>query len=205
MKIGLLGGTFNPVHNGHLLLADGAEKFLKLDQVLWIPARIAPHKAEAAASRSSFDSAQDERSRGATAEDRAAMVELAIRDHPSFQLSRVELERPPPSYTIDTVRQIQSQLNDSKIELVFLVGSDTASELSGWRQFDRLSRLVRFAAVPRPGHPVGPLPGGVKEIPVKTLDISSSEIRQRIRQGQPVQSFLPEPVLRCIEEHQLYR
>ncbi|MBI3615479.1 MAG: nicotinate (nicotinamide) nucleotide adenylyltransferase [Candidatus Omnitrophica bacterium] len=200
-----MGGTFNPVHNGHLLLAEGAKKLLKLDQVLWIPAHIAPHKTEADKSCSSFDKAQDERSRSVSPEDRAEMVELAIRDHPSFQLSRVELERPPPSYTIDTVRQIQEQFKDSKNEWFLLVGSDTARELPTWREYDRLKQLVQPIAIPRPGKNSDPLPAGVREIPVKTPDISSSEIRELIRQGQPIQSLVPEPVYRYIEKRRLYR
>jgi len=133
------------------------------------------------------------------------MVELAIRGHPSFQLCRVELDRPPPSYTIDTVRQLQSELRDPEIVWYFLVGSDTALELPAWREFGRLSKLVEFVAIPRPGHPAGSLPDGVREIPVKTLEISSSEIRRWIREGRSIHSVVPEAVGRYIEEHRLYR
>ena len=191
MRIGLLGGTFNPVHKGHLLLAEGAKRILKLDQVLWIPARQSPHKAKASAL--------------ASPKDRAAMVELAIRDHPDFKLSRIELERPSPSYTIDTVRQLQAQVKGRSVIWFFLIGSDIARELPAWRQFDQLVKRVQFVAIPRPGY-TGPLrPEGVKEISVKTINISSSEIRQRIRQKRPIRSFVPAPVCRYIEEHGLYR
>ena len=191
MRIGLLGGTFNPVHNGHLLLAEGAKQVLKLDQVLWIPARQAPHKAEV----KGF----------ASPRDRAIMVELAIRDHPDFKLSRIELERPPPSYTIDTIRQLQAQVKGRSVHWYFLIGSDTARELPSWREFGQLVKKLKFMAIPRPGHTSGVLPEGVREIPVKTVDISSSEIRQRIREGQSIRSFVPEAVCRYIEERRLYR
>lgn len=191
MRIGLLGGTFNPVHRGHLLLAEGAKQILKLDQVLWIPARQSPHKAKGSSL--------------ASPKDRTAMVELAVRDHPDFKLSRIELERPSPSFTIDTVRQLQAQVKNRSVQWVFLIGSDIAPELTGWRQFDQLVKLVEFVAIPRPGNRSGLLPKGVREIPVKTLNISSSEIRKRIREGRPIRPFVPEAVCRYIEEHGLYR
>ncbi len=191
MRIGLLGGTFNPVHKGHLLLAEGAKRILKLDQVLWIPARQSPRKEEADGL--------------ASPKDRAAMVEMAIRDHPDFKLSRIELERPAPSYTIDTIRQLQAQVKGRSVLWFLLIGSDIAPELPSWRQFDQLIKRVQFAVIPRPGHSSRVLPAGVKEIPVKTLNISSSEIRQRIREGRPIRSFVPEAVCRYIQERGLYR
>ena len=190
MRIGLLGGTFNPVHQGHLLLAEGALRHLNLDELLWIPAHLPPHK---------------EVEGKISPEDRARMVELAIHGYPAFRLSRVELDRPPPSYTIDTVELLRRERPDPGHQWFFLVGSDTARELSTWRRIDRLKTLVRFAAVPRPGQEKSPLPNGVLEIPVKTLGISSSEIRRKIRDGLSVREEVPEPVWRYMEEKGLYR
>lgn len=191
MRIGLLGGTFNPVHRGHLLLAEGAVKHLGLDELLWIPAHLPPHKdVEGKVSP----------------EDRARMVELAIQGRPAFRLSRVELDRPPPSYTIDTVTLLRRERPEPDHAWFFLIGSDIARDLGTWREIEQLKTLVQFIAVPRPGSmKTGSLPAGVREIPVQTLDVSSSEIRRRVREGLPVRDEVPEPVFRYMEEKGLYR
>ena len=186
---GILGGTFNPVHRGHLLLAEGALRGLKLDRVLWVPAHLPPHKAVAC---------------HVSAFDRARMVELAIQGHPGFALSRVELERPPPSYTVDTVDLLRSRFH--KAEWWLLLGSDTAREIPGWRSARRLRRLVRFAAIPRPDDPAGlSVPPFVQLLRVQTLPISSSSVRQRVRLGWEIHSCVPAAVARYIEEKGLYR
>ncbi|MBI3317635.1 MAG: nicotinate (nicotinamide) nucleotide adenylyltransferase [Candidatus Omnitrophica bacterium] len=204
MKIGIFGGTFNPVHLGHLLLAEGARERLKLDLVLWVPARLPPHKSV---------------SGEVSSEERCRMVELAIEGHPAFRLSRVELNRTGPSYAIDTIRELQSQFPGKKTEWVFLVGSDTARELPTWKQIGELMTLIQFAAVPRPRggtfrphlsrlperRRISALPAAVEEIPVKTPDISSSEIRQRLREGRSIRYWVPEAVRLHIEEGDLYR
>jgi nicotinate-nucleotide adenylyltransferase len=190
MRIGILGGTFNPVHNGHLSMAAGALKELALDQVLWVPTRIPPHKEVADR---------------VSAEDRARMVELAIQGHPAFQLSRVELEREAPSYTIDTLLQLKKEHPSSETKWFFLVGSDAAKELAHWRRWEELRGLTQFVVIPRPGHPAVSLPQGVIGIPVAPPDISASEIRDRIRQGRSIEGLVPGPVARYIEEKGLYK
>ncbi len=190
MRIGLLGGTFNPVHLGHLLLADGAQEALQLDQVVWIPTRLPPHK-----------SVPEEIS----AEDRAQLVQLAIQDHPAFRLSRLEVDRPPPSYTIDTVRQLQAGSAEGSTNWFFLIGSDNVKAITTWRQFDQLVKLVQFVVVPRPGHPPVNLPSGIRLVDVKTLGISASEIRRRIREGRSIRYLVPESVRLAIEKRGLYR
>ena len=190
MRIGILGGTFNPVHLGHLLLAEGALQESSLDQVLWVPAHVPPHKSVEGS---------------ASVEDRVRMVELAIQGHPCFQMSRIEVNRPPPSYTIDTVRQLQSKSEYAGADWFFLVGSDTAQELSTWKEIGELMKKVQFVAVPRPGRPVPVLPQGVTSIPAATLQISASEIRRRLQQGKSVRYLMPDPVLRYIKEKGLYR
>lgn len=190
MRIGLLGGTFNPVHLGHLLLAEGAQEALKLDQVIWIPTRLPPHK-----------SVPEEIS----PEERADLVQLAIQDHPAFRLSRLELGRPPPSYTIDTIRQLQAGSAEGSTNWFFLIGSDNVKTITTWRQFDQLVKLVQFVVVPRPGHPPVNLPSGIRWVDVKTLGISASEIRQRIREGRSIRYLVPEPVRLAIEQRGLYR
>lgn len=190
MRVGLLGGTFNPVHRGHLLMAQAAQRYLGLHKVLFIPAHLPPHK----------------RMEGnATAEDRARMVELALQGHPRLELSRVELDRPPPSYTVDTARLLRKQYPEVK-EWFFLVGSDTARQLPSWKEIAKLRRMVRFAVIPRPGDPLAPYPvAGVIRLPVTTAPVSSSLIRQRVRQGLEIRQMVPEGVARAIEERGLYR
>jgi len=191
VRIGLLGGTFNPVHLGHLLLAEGAKRCLSLDLLLWIPAQLPPHKNMEAR---------------VSPEDRARMVELAIQGHSAYRLSRVELDRPPPSYTIDTVRQLHEIFPDRGNEWFLLVGSENARELPHWREFAELRKRVKFVAVPRPGDPVdGNFPPGVKRLAITTANISSSNIRQRVRQGLEIRHLVPEAVGRFIEEKGLYR
>lgn len=190
-RIGLFGGTFNPVHRGHLLVAEGAARFLKLDEVWWIPAHLPPHKGVEGP---------------VSAEDRAKMVELAIQGNPCFRLCRAELDRPAPSYTIETVRALQKERPGPGIEWFFLVGSDTARELPTWREIAELKRRVRFVAVPRPGQAgLAQLPEGVQEILVQTVEISSSQVRDRIRRGQSVAGLVPEPVMEFLEKRGLYR
>lgn len=190
MRIGLLGGTFDPVHLGHLLLAEGAREALSLDHLLWIPAHVAPHKPAGPE---------------ASPEDRCRMVELAIQGHPHFRLSRLELDRPPPSYTIETVLRLQRDFPGSGNEWYFLLGAEAAAGLPSWRESQRLFVLVQFVAVPRPGVPVSRLPEQVRPLPVQTLDISASEIRQHVREGRSIRYRVLEPVRRFIEEKGLYR
>lgn len=189
MRIGIFGGTFNPVHNGHLKLAEGALNELSLDRILWVPARIPPHKE--VADRTS-------------AEDRAQMVALAIQENPAFALSRVELEREAPSYTVDTVVQLK-KLHPSDTSWFFLVGSDAAQGLTHWRSWEELRGMIQFVVIPRPGHAAVSLQPGVKAIAVTTPRICASEIRQQVREGRPIEALVPGVVARYIEERGLYR
>lgn len=133
------------------------------------------------------------------------MVELAIQDNRRFQLSRIELDRPAPSYTIDTIRRLQSMPEYRSTQWFFLLGSDAAQGLATWREWETLQALVEFLVVPRPGHSVEPLPAGATELPVKTLDVSASDIRRRVKEGRSIRYLVPEPVRLTIEERQLYR
>lgn len=187
MKVGILGGTFNPVHLGHLALAEGAQQALGLDQVWWIPARVPPLKA-------SRDLA--------SAEDRVRMVELAIAGRPAFQLSRIELDRDGPSYTVDTLRAVTQAQPETAWHV--LLGSDTVPDLPKWRAIDEAMRLATFVVVPRPGVPWPMLPPQVQQIDVPAPDISASEIRRRVKAGQPIAGLVPDAVAQYVAQHHLY-
>jgi len=194
-RIGLLGGSFDPPHYGHLVSAQEVGWRLKLDTVLFLPARQNPLK-------------QGEP--GSAAEDRCEMVSLAIADNPRFELSRLDLDRPPPSYTADVLRALQS----SDRELFFVVGSDILPELPRWREPVEILRLARLAVVSRPGAPAPDVEalealvpgsrGRVELVSSPNIDISSRDLRRRVRCGEPIRYLTPRAVERYITGHGLY-
>jgi nicotinate-nucleotide adenylyltransferase len=189
-RVGLFGGTFDPVHTGHLEVADGVRRSLGLDRMLLVVAN---------------QPWQKEGGRDLTpAEDRLAMVEAAATAWPGLEPSRMEIDRGGPSYTIDTVRQLAGEKPDAEIYLV--VGSDVVGGLTSWKEEAALRRLVTLAVVGRPGSPPVPLPDGWSsvEVPTARFDVSSTELRLRLESGLPVNEWVPEPVIRCIEERGLY-
>lgn len=189
-RIGLFGGTFDPVHTGHLEAAEGVRRALGLDRMLLMVAN---------------QPWQKEGGRDLTpAEDRYAMVEAATSSWPGLEPCRMEIDRGGPTYTIDTVRQLQSDLPGAQIFLV--VGSDVVGGLTTWKDEPVLRRLVTLAVVGRPGVPRVPIPSGWSsvEVPAARFDISSTELRHRLEAGLAVIDWVPEPVIRCIEERGLY-
>jgi nicotinate-nucleotide adenylyltransferase len=190
-RIGLFGGSFDPVHNAHLALAQSALAELKLDELRWIPAGQAYQKAR----------------RLSDARDRAAMVALAIRDEPRFVLDHSELNRAGPSYTLDTVRAAQAAAPDAQWFLI--IGADQYAGLHTWKDWPELLARVTLAVANRPGA-VPPVDAAVlraphRVVPLPMLDISSTEVRQRVAAGQPVDALVPPQVARYIESHALYR
>ncbi|MBI1953002.1 MAG: nicotinate (nicotinamide) nucleotide adenylyltransferase [Candidatus Omnitrophica bacterium] len=190
MKIGLFGGTFNPVHRGHLLLAEGAQRALGLDRLLWVVSGIPPHKVPDPL---------------IAPEHRYEMVRLAVAGQARFEPSRIEMDQPGPSYTIDTVRRLQAGPPGRAAEWFLLVGSDSAGELPTWKSFESLKAMVQIVVIPRPDLPGAQAPAGVRTIAVTTLPISSSQIRQRVREGLPIEELVPEAVARYIAARGLYR
>ena len=198
-RIGLLGGTFDPPHYGHLLAAQEAAWRLGLDRVLFLPARRNPLK-------------RDELP--APAEDRVRMVELAIAGNPAFALSRADLDRPPPSYTVDLLWALRRAL-PSDAELLFLVGADILPELPAWHAPAEVLRLARLVVVARPGAPPPDVAALERALPAARgrvialatpgVDISSTEIRARVHAGRPIRYLTPEPVTAYILERTLYR
>jgi nicotinate-nucleotide adenylyltransferase len=196
-RIGLMGGTFDPVHHGHLSIASQALHEWNLDRVIFIPAKSPPHK----------------RGRAVTdAEHRYLMVELAIAGHPGFFGSRLELERAGDSFTVDTLRHFNERGCDPD-RLFFIVGADSVLELLTWHRHDEVIRRCTLLAAARPGFDLGKmdqqLPAAYRErirvLHAPGLEVSGSELRERVRRGQPVRYLVPEPVDAYIAKHRLYR
>ena len=196
-SLGILGGTFDPIHMGHLRMAEHVFQRMELESIVFIPAYVPPHKL-----------GQD----FAPAQDRYAMTELAVADNPHFTVSDMELKRTGVSYTIDTIRQLHAQYEDR--ELNFIIGADSVAQLHTWHNIEEMLELTRFVAVWRPGYEgameelVRHLGEQAKErvllLDTPVYDISSTEIRTRIRQGLGLAGLVPPAVERYIYEHGLY-
>jgi nicotinate-nucleotide adenylyltransferase len=197
-QIGLFGGTFDPPHLGHLILASEAYSQLGLDRLLWILTPDPPHKQEQLIS---------------PVEHRLAMVKLAIVDNPIFELSRVELDRPGPHYTLDTVEAISEKYPDADITPI--IGGDSLRDLPKWHKSKELLYACHWVGVMRrPGEEPDlrdledKLPGissKVHYVDAPLLEIASREIRNRAATGKPFRYYLPLPVFEYIEEHELYK
>ena len=184
MRIGVFGGTFNPIHLGHLLLAETARETLALDRVVFIPAYQPPHKT----------------TRGVLpGEVRLELIQRAIKDHPAFVASEIELQRQGTSYSIETVKSLHTQLPQAKLFL--LVGEDMLSVR--WFAWEDLKRLCTVVVAHRPG--AKPRRGtGLKWLEMPQVDIASSEIRSRLKAGRSIRYLVPPSVERYIRQHQLY-
>ena len=198
-KVGILGGTFDPPHIGHLWLATLAADCLGLGHVLLMPAARPPHKGRRAISN---------------AADRVMMTRLAIGGDPGLDLSLVEMERPGPSYTIDSLAQLRAHLGDA-VELVLIMAADSFAEIETWREPDRLLELAEWAVGPRPGTLMpdraglidryGPRASRIHLLEGPSLDVSSSEIRARVAAGRPIRYLVPRAVEELIVSRGLYR
>lgn len=187
MKVGLLGGSFNPVHYGHLILAETARERLGLTKVLFIPSSISPFKKEDLP----------------LPRHRSAMVSLAVKGHPGFFVSEIELKRGGISFTIDTLRLLQKKMPGAKF--YFLIGSDCLKNLLNWKEAEHLLHLCRFVVAKRPGFPLKAIPDGVQAIAIPQIDTSSQEIRRRVRLGKSIATQVPKGVEQYIRRHKLYR
>jgi len=198
MRIGILGGTFDPVHYGHLLIAETCRELLRLDQVRFVPALQSPLKVDQP---------------GADGHARADMIQLAIAGCPAFVVDRRELRRTPPSWTLDTLQSFRAEFSGA--ELVLLLGADSLKDLPRWKQPDEITRLAEIAACNRPGQPeltaetvaswLGPdLASRVIPVQIPGIDISSTEIRQRIRSNRSIRFLTPRAVEAFLVEHRLY-
>lgn len=189
MRLGLLGGSFDPIHLGHLRAAENAREALRLDRVLFVPAARPPHKAGPLAA----------------GWDRFTMACLATAGQPAFQVSDLELRREPPSYTVDTLERLAAEQPGA--ELWLIMGSDTLAGVGGWRSAARLFELARLAVVCRPGAEPGPPPAGarVDQAGGPALAVSSTQVRELLRAGRSVRYLVPDAVADFAVKRALYR
>lgn len=183
-KIGIYGGTFDPVHHGHLILARDAREQLSLDQIVFVPAAVSPHKGD----RPPPD-----------ADARIDMLRAAIANDEFFDVDDCELRRPPPSYAIDTIEEFRKR--ESGAQFYYLIGEDNVAKLNTWHRFEELKQLVQFVVLDRGGS------DSKHSYPVvrRRIDISGSEIRKRVASGLPVRYFVPPAVEEIIRNRNLYR
>lgn len=196
-RIGVFGGTFDPIHLGHLHIANGLRKELNLDQIIWVVAGTPPHK------RGQIVSDDD---------DRIAMVRLALGDDTPDVVSRIEVDRPGPSYTVDTLERLTDELGPA--EYFFLMGEDSLRDFPTWRDPERILELADLGVVGRPGIDTDledltsilpAMAGKVYVVSLAELPYSSSDIRHRVAEGQAIDAQTVEPVVRYIRDHGLYQ
>ena len=208
--LGVMGGTFDPIHVGHLAIGEEARETLSLDIVLFVPAARPPHKRDQDVTR---------------IDDRLEMVRLAIADNPAFELSTIEVDRPGLSYTVDTVEALArgegrggrggERDGDDAPQVVVILSAETFSELPAWHEPERLFDAARIAVVPREGYPA-PDPawlartfpgreGRVAFLEGPRLGLSSTALRERVAAGRSIRYLVPTPVEAYIREHDLYR
>jgi nicotinate-nucleotide adenylyltransferase len=202
-RIGVMGGTFDPIHNGHLVTAEEAWRQFGLDQVLFIPSGHPPHKED----RKSLDP-----------EDRYLMTVIATAGNPHFKVSRMEIDRPGPSYTIDTVRDLH-RIYGKNTDIYFITGADAILEILTWKEPEKVLQEAIFIAATRPGYDLKQLeeslPESEKErhandprvlvMEIPALAISSTDIRRRVSEGRPITYLVPGGVAKFIEKNGFYR
>ncbi len=198
-KVGIMGGTFNPIHIGHLMAAEAARDEFSLDEVLFIPTGHPPHK----------------NGEVAPSEYRLAMAKLAIQSNPYFNLSSIETDREGTTYTVDTLRLLLKQYPEN-YSFYYIIGGDTLMELDTWRQFDRVSTMCSFIVYKRPGISVEEMELKAKELTERfsanilyskgsAVDVSSTDIREKLKKDKTVRYLIPDSVLYYINRNNLYK
>lgn len=192
MRVGYFGGSFDPIHFGHLIAAQDAAEQLEVQHLVFVPAAQAPLRSDAVRAR---------------AADRLAMIHLAIDDDPRFEVTDIEIERGGVSYTIDTVSLLRKA--NASLKPIWIIGEDQLGKLPQWHRVEELCQLAEFAVLERPGHntqtALPELPGlRLHRLRSHQIEISSSEIRRRVREKRPFRFLLPDPVINYINERSLY-
>ena len=192
-RIGVMGGTFDPVHHGHLSAANEVAVLFDLDEVVFVPTGQPWQKADRLVS---------------SPEDRYLMTVVATASNPRFSVSRTDIERPGPTYTIDTLQDLRTAYGND-VELFFITGADALAAILGWREVAGLFELAHFVGVSRPGYAQADLSGfpdgSVTLVEVPALAISSTDCRARVRRGHPVWYLVPDGVVQYIDKRHLYR
>ncbi|MBU0548495.1 MAG: nicotinate-nucleotide adenylyltransferase [Candidatus Omnitrophica bacterium] len=188
MKIGILGGTFNPVHIGHLILAEEAREKLGLDKIIFIPTALPPHK---------------DNLNIAPAHKRLKMLKLAIRGNRHFAVSDVEIKRRGRSYTIDTLKELKRRY--SRDELYFIIGSDLLKYLKEWKDLSEIIKMVKFVAATRPGYPLEQIPPYIKTLAIRAVDVSGFEVRECVKRNKSFRYLVPEAIFEHINKNKLYK
>jgi nicotinate-nucleotide adenylyltransferase len=192
-RIGVMGGTFDPVHNGHLVTANEVAHLFGLDEVVFVPTGQPWMKSDREIS---------------PAEDRYLMTVVATASNPHFSVSRVDIDRPGATYAIDTLRELRARLDPSD-ELLFITGADALAQILSWHEADKLFELAHFVGVSRPGYQLvldDAIPAdAVSLVEVPALAISSSDVRERAKRGAPFYYLVPEGVVQYIDKRGLYR
>ncbi|MEU1625118.1 nicotinate-nucleotide adenylyltransferase [Streptomyces sp. NPDC020096] len=190
-RLGVMGGTFDPIHHGHLVAASEVASLFHLDEVVFVP---------------TGQPWQKEHQHVSPAEDRYLMTVIATASNPQFSVSRIDIDRGGRTYTLDTLRDLRAEYGD--VDLFFITGADALAQIFSWRDAQELFSMAHFIGVTRPGHPLsdpGIPNGGVSLVEVPALAISSTEIRDRVAQGEPVWYLVPDGVVRYINKRNLYR
>ena len=189
MRIGVFGGTFDPPHIGHLLLAADAFDALTLDRLIFVPAATQPFKTETPPV--------------AAAEDRLEMVHLAVGEDIRYAVEDTEIRREGLSYTVDTLEELARK--NAGADLFLLIGEDTLAGFNGWKQPARIRELATLAMMRRAGSSDAPVPAGILPISTRRVDVSSTEIRARLSAGKSIRGFVPDAVERFIDARGIYR
>ena len=188
-RIGVMGGTFDPIHNGHLVAASEVAAAFKLDEVIFVPTGQPWQKQVVSDS-----------------EHRYLMTVIATASNPRFTVSRVDIDRGSATYTVDTLRDLRAQFADA--ELFFITGADAITQILSWKDADQLWGLAKFVAVTRPGHelklPAAPS-GAIEVLEIPAVAISSTDVRERAAAGKPLWYLVPDGIVQYISKYQLYR
>lgn len=188
VRVGVMGGTFDPIHNGHLVAASEVAAALELDEVVFVPTG-EPWQKKTVSSR----------------EHRYLMTVVATASNPSFKVSRVDVDRPGSTFTVDTLRDLAREHENA--DLFFISGADAIAQILMWKNVEDVWSLAHFVAVSRPGHqmelPAAPT-GAISELEVPALSISSTDVRARVKNGKPIWYLVPDGVVQYISKHGLY-
>lgn len=189
MRIGILGGTFNPIHIGHLILAEEALSKLGLDRVIFVPTYMPPHKNVEGNVKPA---------------ERLKMVELAISDNPAFAVSDYEIGSKKTSYSIETLKEFR-KLYGEDAQLYFITGSDLLKDLFSWKNVNDIFKMSKFIVANRPGYPVKEVPKEVETVVITPIEVSSDDIRRRLKSGRSIRYLVPDKVRHHIIDRGLYK